>query len=182
MSERDVCLQVQCIFPYTKCAVLSHSVMSNSLQLQGLQSARLLFPRGFSRQGYWSGFAWDKQTLIRSNKALWRGEKSRGDTTRDYRRTREAAVAWKGLRRGMLLQGKNAAQGMMTPTTGTTGIFEYLMPQDCTQPFPFIISLNPQINRHSLMLGFQVRKLGLREINKLAKGHTLRSGRARMQT
>ena len=37
-------------------AVLSRSVLSNSLQPQGLQSARLLHPWGFSRQEYWSGF------------------------------------------------------------------------------------------------------------------------------
>ena len=35
--------------------VLSHSVMSNSLQPSGLQPARLLCPWGFSRQEYWSG-------------------------------------------------------------------------------------------------------------------------------
>ena len=37
------------------CAVLSHSVMSDSLQRYGLQPARLLCPWGFSRQQYWSG-------------------------------------------------------------------------------------------------------------------------------
>ena len=37
------------------CAVLSHSVMSNSLQPHGLQPTRLLCPWGFSRQEYWSG-------------------------------------------------------------------------------------------------------------------------------
>ena len=37
------------------CTVLSCSVMSNSLQLHGLQPARLLCPWGFSRQEYWSG-------------------------------------------------------------------------------------------------------------------------------
>ena len=31
------------------------SIMSNSLQSHGLQPARLLYPRGFSRQEYWSG-------------------------------------------------------------------------------------------------------------------------------
>ena len=31
------------------------SIMSNSLQSPGLQPARLLYPRGFSRQEYWSG-------------------------------------------------------------------------------------------------------------------------------
>ena len=34
--------------------VLSHSVMSNSLQPRGLQPTRLLCPWGFSRQEYWS--------------------------------------------------------------------------------------------------------------------------------
>ena len=37
------------------CAVLSHQVMSDSLQPRGLQPARLLCPWGFSRQEYWSG-------------------------------------------------------------------------------------------------------------------------------
>ena len=37
------------------CAVLSHSVMSNSLRPHELQPARLLCPWGFSRQEYWSG-------------------------------------------------------------------------------------------------------------------------------
>ena len=36
-------------------AVLSCSVMSNSLQCHGLQPTRLLCSRGFSRQEYWSG-------------------------------------------------------------------------------------------------------------------------------
>ena len=36
-------------------AVLSRSVMSNSLQLHELQPAKLLCPWGFSRQEYWSG-------------------------------------------------------------------------------------------------------------------------------
>ena len=35
--------------------MLSHSVVSNSLLPQGLQPVRLLWPRGFSRQEYWSG-------------------------------------------------------------------------------------------------------------------------------
>ena len=39
VSEWDVCLQVECVLPYTRCAVLGHSAMSISLQLQGLQSA-----------------------------------------------------------------------------------------------------------------------------------------------
>ena len=37
------------------CAVLSLSVMSDSLGSHGLQSARLLCPWGFCRQEYWSG-------------------------------------------------------------------------------------------------------------------------------
>ena len=37
------------------CAVLSHSVMSDSLRAHGLQPARLLCPWGFSRQECWSG-------------------------------------------------------------------------------------------------------------------------------
>ena len=36
-------------------AMLSHSVLSNCLQPQGLQSAKLLHSWGFSRQEYWSG-------------------------------------------------------------------------------------------------------------------------------
>ena len=36
------------------CAVLSHSVVSDSLQPHGLKPARLLCPRGFSRQEYQS--------------------------------------------------------------------------------------------------------------------------------
>ena len=38
------------------CAVLSHSVISDSLQPHGLQTARLLCPCRFSRQEYWNGF------------------------------------------------------------------------------------------------------------------------------
>ena len=37
------------------CAVLSHSAVSESLRLHGLQPARLPHPWGFSRQEYWSG-------------------------------------------------------------------------------------------------------------------------------
>ena len=37
--------------------MLSHSVMSNSLQPHGLQPVRLLCPWGFSRQEYWSGLS-----------------------------------------------------------------------------------------------------------------------------
>ena len=36
--------------------MLSHSVVSNSLQPHGLQRARLLCHLGFSRQEHWSGF------------------------------------------------------------------------------------------------------------------------------
>ena len=41
--------------PHALCAVLSHSVMSDSLQPCGLKPAKLLCPWGFSRQEYWSG-------------------------------------------------------------------------------------------------------------------------------
>ena len=41
--------------PMLCCAVLSHSVVSNSLWPHGLQPTRLLCPWGFSRQEYWSG-------------------------------------------------------------------------------------------------------------------------------
>ena len=37
------------------CAVFSGSVVSNPLWPHGLQPTRLLCPRGFSRQEYWSG-------------------------------------------------------------------------------------------------------------------------------
>ena len=37
------------------CAVLSRSVMSNSLPPHGLQPVRLPLSMGFSRQEYWSG-------------------------------------------------------------------------------------------------------------------------------
>ena len=40
-------------------AVLSHSVMSDSLWPHGLQPTRLLCPWGFFRQGYWSGYPGD---------------------------------------------------------------------------------------------------------------------------
>ena len=39
----------------TCCAVLSCSVVSNSVRSHGLQPSRLLCPWGFSRQEYWSG-------------------------------------------------------------------------------------------------------------------------------
>ena len=42
-----------CLAPL--CAVLSHSVVSDSSQPHGLQPAGLLCPWGFSRQEYWSG-------------------------------------------------------------------------------------------------------------------------------
>ena len=41
--------------PFLCCAVLSRSVVSDSLQPHGLQPARLLCPCSFSRQKYWSG-------------------------------------------------------------------------------------------------------------------------------
>ena len=37
------------------CVMLSHSVVSNSLWPHRLESARFLWPWGFSRQEYWSG-------------------------------------------------------------------------------------------------------------------------------
>ena len=37
--------------------LLSHSVVSDSLRLHGLQPARLLCPWGFSRPEYWSGLS-----------------------------------------------------------------------------------------------------------------------------
>ena len=43
--------------PHALCAVLSHSVMSDSLQPCGLKPAKLLCPWGFSRQEYWSGLS-----------------------------------------------------------------------------------------------------------------------------
>ena len=42
--------------PYAPSCVLSHSVVSDSLQPPRLQPARLLCPWIFSRQDYWSGF------------------------------------------------------------------------------------------------------------------------------
>ena len=38
--------------------LVSCSVISESLQLHGLQPARLLCPWGFSKQEYWSGLPW----------------------------------------------------------------------------------------------------------------------------
>ena len=43
--------------PHALRAVLSHSVMSDSLQPCGLKPAKLLCPWGFSRQEYWSGLS-----------------------------------------------------------------------------------------------------------------------------
>ena len=43
------------VLVWENCAVLSRSVVSNSLRAHGLQSTRLLCPWGFSRQEYWSG-------------------------------------------------------------------------------------------------------------------------------
>ena len=43
------------LYPTMCCAVLSRSVLSDSLRPHGLQPARLLCPWGFSRQEYWSG-------------------------------------------------------------------------------------------------------------------------------
>ena len=56
ISTTGVC--IQCNHPTLECrccAVFSLSVLSDSLQLRGLQPTRLLCPRGFSRQEYWSG-------------------------------------------------------------------------------------------------------------------------------
>ena len=44
-----------CVCVCTLCALLSHSVVSDSLWPHGLQSTRLLCPWGFSRKEYWSG-------------------------------------------------------------------------------------------------------------------------------
>ena len=55
------CIGRQVLYPschlghHVLCAVLSHSVMSDSLRSRGLQPARLLCPWGFSRQEYWRG-------------------------------------------------------------------------------------------------------------------------------
>ena len=43
------------VFACCVVCVFSHSVVSSSLQHQGLQPARLLCPWGFSRQEYWRG-------------------------------------------------------------------------------------------------------------------------------
>ena len=47
-------LQAEVFIPSLR-DVLSHSVTSDSLQPYGLQPARFLCPRDFSRQEYWSG-------------------------------------------------------------------------------------------------------------------------------
>ena len=44
------------ITSFTVCAVLSRSVVSDSLRPHGLQPARILCPWRFSRQEYWNGF------------------------------------------------------------------------------------------------------------------------------
>ena len=45
-------------------AVLSCSVVSDSLQPHGLQPARLVCPLGFSRQEYWSGLPWPRSPAL----------------------------------------------------------------------------------------------------------------------
>ena len=50
-----VSFDVQKLFSLICCAVLSCSVMADSLPPHGLWPARLLCPWGFSRQEYWSG-------------------------------------------------------------------------------------------------------------------------------
>ena len=61
MSLLPLCphrLWLYCALLWMKCSlVLSHSVMSDSLQPHGLKSTRLLCPWGFSRQEYWSGLS-----------------------------------------------------------------------------------------------------------------------------
>ena len=51
------CLQISVLLfdIFFLCCVLNCLVMSHSLQPHGLQPARFLCPRGFSRQEYWSG-------------------------------------------------------------------------------------------------------------------------------
>ena len=48
-------VQLKLIQCFSQGEVDAHSVMSDSLRPHRLQSARLLFPWGFSRQEYWSG-------------------------------------------------------------------------------------------------------------------------------
>ena len=52
----DEWIKMSYMNPGAYCTVLSHSVVSSSLQPHELQPARLLCPWGFSRQVYWSGF------------------------------------------------------------------------------------------------------------------------------
>ena len=47
-----------CIWLCVPVLVLSHSVMSNSFQSQGLKPARFLCPWRFFRQEYWNGLPW----------------------------------------------------------------------------------------------------------------------------
>ena len=49
------------LVPFSCCAVLSCSDMSNSLWPHGLQPTRLLCPWKFSRQEYWSGLPFVRQ-------------------------------------------------------------------------------------------------------------------------
>ena len=49
------------LVPFSCCAVLSRSLMSNSLWPHGLQPTRLLCPWRFSRQEYWSGLPFVRQ-------------------------------------------------------------------------------------------------------------------------
>ena len=51
----SVCISIYLYTYICICALLSRSVMSNSLQPHGLQLARLLCPWGFSRPEYWNG-------------------------------------------------------------------------------------------------------------------------------
>ena len=48
---------------YTR-AVLSYSIVSNSLQPHGLYPTRFLYPWGFSRQEYWSGLPSSPQGIF----------------------------------------------------------------------------------------------------------------------
>ena len=53
-----------CVLHVLCCAVLSRSVVSDSLRPYGLQPANLLCPRGFSRQEYWGGLPWTSQAIF----------------------------------------------------------------------------------------------------------------------
>ena len=55
MHRSVVCPALKSVANLTVCAVLSRSVMSDSLQPHGLSPTKLLHPWGFSRQEYWSG-------------------------------------------------------------------------------------------------------------------------------